>query len=241
MVLAASLTASSVAAQSPRDANPERPTYATHAYAVAPGYAELEQGVSARGVHSLGDATSWDVNLKLGLAPWAQLALFGPLYLRGPGGGGVGDLGAALKIRGDISKHTAVALVSSVTAPTGSVARGLGAGRALGGFIGVVSTDLPIGIHLDVNGGPQGIGAGKPQWFTSVSSAYGPGAVGVTVEAFNFSAGAAGPRFAGLLGALTLRLAPWAVADVGGVLHGAPDSPDQVFVGMTTNLGRLIR
>jgi hypothetical protein len=240
MVLAALLLSTPVAAQSPRDANPERPTFATHAYAVAPGYAEFEQGISVRGLHSLGEATSWDVNLKLGLSRSLQLGLFGPLYLRGAGGGGVGDLGAALKIRGDLSRHTALALVSSVTAPTGSVARGLGAGRALGGFIGVVSTDLPIGIHLDINGGPQGIGAGKLQWFTSLSSSYGPGAVGVTLEAFNFSAGAAGPRLVGLLGAVTLRLAPWAVADVGGVLHGAPDSPDQVFVGMTTNLGSVI-
>src|SRR5207244_696597 len=35
--------------QSPRAANPERPTFATHAYAVAPGYAELEQGVRVAG------------------------------------------------------------------------------------------------------------------------------------------------------------------------------------------------
>jgi hypothetical protein len=234
------LLARAATAQSPRDANPERPTFATHAYAVAPGYAELEQGLSARGLHSLGDATSWDVNLKIGLSHGAQVAVFGPLYLRGSGGGGVGDLGAALKIRGDLSSHTAIALVSSVTAPTGSVARGLGAGRALGGVIGVVSTDLPVGIHLDLNAGPQGIGAGKPQWFTSLSSAYGPGAIGVTVEAFNFSAGAAGPRLAGILGAVTARLAPWAVADVGGVIRGAHDSPNEVFAGITTNLGRLI-
>src|SRR6266550_3467942 len=43
------------AAQSPRTANPERPTVATHAYAVAPGYAELEQGTRAFGVRGVGD------------------------------------------------------------------------------------------------------------------------------------------------------------------------------------------
>jgi hypothetical protein len=232
--------ATAVAAQSPRDANPERPTYATHAYAVAPGYAELEQGVSVRGIHSLGDATSWDVNLKFGLSAWMQFALFGPLYLRGPGGGGVGDLGAALKVRGDLSRHAALALVTSITAPTGSTARGLGAGRSLGSLTGVVSADLPGGIHVDINAGPQGIGAGTPQLFTSLSSAYGRGAAGITLEAFNFTAGAAGPRFAGLLGALTFRFERWAVADAGGVLHAAPSSPNQVFVGITTNLGRVI-
>jgi hypothetical protein len=240
LVVAFVFSAGATAAQSPRDANPERPTYATHAYAVAPGYAELEQGVSARGIHSLGDATSWDVNLKFGLSAWAQFALFGPLYLRGPGGAGVGDLGAALKVRGDLFRHTALALVSSVTAPTGSVARGLGAGRSVGSLTGVVSADLSGGIHLDINAGPQGIGAGAPQWFTSLSGAYGRGAAGITLEAFNFTAGAAGPRFAGLLGALTLRIAPWAVADAGGVLHAAPGSPNQVLVGITTNLGQVV-
>ena len=46
-----------VVAQTPRTANPERPTVATHAYTVAPGYAELEQGARAFGVDGLGDAT----------------------------------------------------------------------------------------------------------------------------------------------------------------------------------------
>src|SRR6266702_1011666 len=85
-------SAAPAASQSPRAANPERPTFATHAYAVAPGYAELEQGLAARGVGSLREETSWDVNLKLGVSRHVQAALFGPLYTRGAGGGGVGDL-----------------------------------------------------------------------------------------------------------------------------------------------------
>src|SRR5256885_13840393 len=80
-------------AQSPRQANPERPTFATHAYAVAPGYVELEQGLAARGVGSLREETSWDVNLKLGVSRHVQAALFGPLDTRGAGGGGGGGVG----------------------------------------------------------------------------------------------------------------------------------------------------
>lgn len=162
---------SPAAAQSPRQANPERPTFATHAYAVALGYVELEQGLAARGAGSLREETSWDVNLKLGLSRHLQAALFGPLYRRGAGGGGVGDLGLALKLRTDVSTRAALAIVSSVTAPTGSVSRDLGAGRALGALVGVVSADLPGGLHFDVNAGPQAIGAGAPQWFLSVSGA----------------------------------------------------------------------
>ena len=224
-------------AQSPRAANPERPTFATHAYAVAPGYAELEQGLAARGTGSLRDATSWDVNFKVGLSRHVQLGLFGPLYARASAGSGVGDLGAALKVRTDLSPRAAVALVPSVTAPTGSEARGLGAGRALGGLVAVVSADLP-GVHVDVNAGPQGIGAGAPQWFVSLGGSRTFGRVGLAVELFEFTPGGAGSRLAGVLGAVTIRLAEWAVVDAGGAAGATDGTPDQVFVGITTNLGR---
>src|SRR6266571_114428 len=172
-------------AQSPRQANPERPTFATHAYAVAPGYVELEQGLAARGVGSLREETSWDVNLKLGVSRHVQAALFGPLYTRGAGGG-----------------------------------------------------DAPGGLHFDVNAGPQAIGAGAPRWFLSFSGAKGLGSAGITLEVFQLSAGGAGTRLAGLLGAVTVRLAEWVVADAGGVARTASGTPDQLFVGITTNLGR---
>ena len=227
------------AAQLPREANPERPTFATHAYAVAAGYAELEQGLAGTGSRSLRQGTRWDVNLKLGVSRHAQVALFGPLYARDAGSGGVGDLGVALKLRTNVSPRAALAVVSSMTAPTGSTARALGAGRALGGLVAVLSADLPGAVHLDANAGPLGIGAGAPQWFTSLSGARGFGRVGVTLELFDFSHGGAGSRLAGVLGAVTVRLAQWAVADAGGVRGTARGTPDQVFIGMTTNLGRV--
>jgi hypothetical protein len=239
--IAATVATPRAVAQSPRAPNPERPTFATHAYAVAAGYGELEQGLSARGIHSLRDQTSWDINLKLGISPHAQVALFGPVYTRGADGGGAGDFGLALKLCTVLSSRTALAVVSSVTVPTGSAPRGLGAGRALGGLVGVLSADLPGGVHVDVNAGPQGIGAGAPQWFISLGGGlgFGGGRVGITFEAFTFTPGGAGSRTAGILGAVTLRLAEWAMADAGGVVRTASGTPDQLFVGMTTNLGRL--
>jgi hypothetical protein len=225
-------------AQSSREANPERPTFATHAYAVAPGYAELEQGLAARGTGSLRDATSWDVNLKVGVSRHVQVGLFGPLYARTSAGTGVGDLGVALKLRTDLSPRAAVAVVTSVTAPTGSEAQGLGAGRALGGLVGVVSADLP-GVHVDVNAGPQGIGAGVPQWFVSLGGSRTFARAGLAVELFEFTPGGAGSRLAGVLGAVTIRVAEWVVVDAGGAAGATDGTPDQLFVGLTTNLGRL--
>ncbi|HKV71911.1 MAG TPA: transporter [Gemmatimonadales bacterium] len=228
-----------VSGQSPRVANPERPTYATHAYAVAPGYAELEQGISATGTAGLSQGTIWGIALKLGISPSLQAEFFGPAYARTSAGGGVGDLGLALKFRHDLSGKSAVALIPGVTAPTGSTAKGLGAGRALGSLTAVYSVDLPATVHLDLNAGPTGVGAGATQWFFSVSGSWGGRVLGVTGECFDFTPGGAGPRFAGVLGAVTVRLAPWAVVDAGGQLGTTMNSPNALFLGLTTNLGRV--
>jgi hypothetical protein len=237
--LATIVAAPHLPAQSPRAANPERPTFATHAYVVSPGYAELEQGLAARGVVSLREETSWDVNLKFGISRHAQAALFGPLYARTASGTGIRDLGATLKLRTDLSPRAAGAIVTSVTAPTGNAARGLGAGRALGGVTAVLSVDLPAAFHLDANAGPQGIGAGAPQWFLSLSGARALGRAGVTVELFHFTSGGLGPQLGGVLGAITFRVAEWVVVDAGGVARTTSGTADQLFVGCTTNLGRL--
>jgi len=225
-------------AQSPRAANPERPTVATHAYAVAPGYVEVEQGISARGSTSLSAVTSWDVNVKIGIAPHIQLGIFGPAYLRTGAGHGIGDWGAALMMRTDLSA-VAVAVVPTLTVPTGNEHSGLGAGRALGQLPMVLSVNGPAGVHADLNAGPLGIGAGRPQWLTTASFSRPLGALGVAAELFRISAGAAGPRQAGLLGALLVTPVQWLVIDVGGTIGLGSGSADAVFLGATTNFGRL--
>src|SRR2546428_838766 len=102
-------------AQSRHAANPERPSVATHAYTVAPGYMELEQGVRAQGFGNFRDQTSWEFNLKIGVARPVQLCLFGTGYNRTGEGNGVGDVGVALKLRRDLSSTHTVALVPAVT------------------------------------------------------------------------------------------------------------------------------
>lgn len=228
-------------AQSPRAANPERPTVATHAYAVTPGYVELEQGVRALGVRSLSEGTSWDFNLKIGLRRNVQLGVFGAGYTRTGGGGGVGDHGVTLKLTTELSPATAIALVPGVSFPFGNEALGHGAGRTLGSLVGVLSADVRWGLHLDFNAGPVAIGGGRPQWFSSagVGKAFGP--LGIAVELFDFTAGGAGERQRGLLGSVLVTVTEWAVADLGGVWGMTVESPDQLFVGLTTNLGRIFK
>jgi len=101
-----------------------------------------------------------------------------------------------------------------------------------------VSADLP-GLHVDVNAGPLGIGAGRPQWFLSLGGSRGFGPAGAAIELFEFTAGGAGARVGGVLGAITLRITEWALVDAGGVVGTTAATQDQVFVGLTTNLGRI--
>lgn len=233
-----------VAQASPRAANPERPTVATHAYTVAPGYAELEQGVRAFGfgLTGLGEATAWDFNLKIGVRPGLQVGFFGAGYVRTGAGAGVGDVGVSLKVSHAVSPNAAIAVVPAMTVPTGDTGRGLGAGRTLGSLVGVFSADLPAGVHFDANAGPVGLGAGGPQWFTSLGLAHGGvGPVGVAFELFDFTEGGAGPRQRGLLGALMVTVVDWAVMDGGGVYGLVDGTPDQLFFGITTNLGRIFK
>jgi len=212
----------------------------THAYAVAPGYAELEQGVRAFGLRRFSEFTAWDVNLKIGLQPGVQLGLFGLPYARSGAGGGMGDVGAALKLSRALSPTAAVAIVPAVTVPTGDNSRGLGAGRTLWSLVGVFSADLPGSLHFDANAGPVGIGAGTPQWFTSLGLSFG-GSVGVATELFDYTSGAAAPRQRGLLGAVTVQASESVVLDVGGVRGLVDGTPHQVFVGVTTNLGAIFK
>ena len=223
-----------LAAQSPRAANPERPTVATHAYAVAPGYFELEQGL-----RSTAGVTSWEFNLKIGLDRFAQLGLFGTGVEHSAAATGLGDVGAALKLRTDVGRHAAAAIIPAVTLPTGSAAHGFGAGQVLGSLIGVLSVDFPGAIHVDWNAGAMGIGAGRLQAFGTTSVSWRVGRWTPAAELYDITAGGAGPRQTGLLGAVSFTVVEWLVLDGGGVA-GLGGSANQLFAGVTANLGRLI-
>src|SRR5262245_33997131 len=70
----------------PHTVQPERPSVATHAFTVAPGWLEVEVG----GEHDRRDGESQGTSLpfaaKIGLAPRLQLSVLGGLE-RAPGGG----------------------------------------------------------------------------------------------------------------------------------------------------------
>src|SRR2546427_12425706 len=221
-----------LSAQSPHAANPERPSVATHAYTVAPGYVELEQGVRAQGFGNFRDQTNWEFNLTIGVARPLQLGLFGTGYTRTGRGNGVGDVGVALKLRRDLSSTHAVALVPAVTLPTGDGSLGLGAGRVLGSLLAVWSFELGGLLHADLNAGPVGIGAGRPQALGTASFSRGLGGWGVAAGVYGYTSGSAGAGQGGLLGAVTGRPAERLVADGGGGVGLGAAGRDQMFLGV---------
>ncbi len=241
------------AAQEPRDPHavqPERPTVATHAYTVAPGWLEIEAGVEVDRYAGGADGGSVPVVLKLGLASRAQLDV-DVTGLRPPQGGttGVGDLALALKVRvlerapvlGDVS------LEPSLKLPTAPTTTGLGTGTTDVGLLLISSHDLGP-VSMDLNAGlvrRSGDGARVPRSATVWTASFGgpaAGAVGWVAELYGYpgTAGPAGQRpIVALLGGPTLLARAWLAFDAGIIVPLAGPQPRALYAGGVWNVGRL--
>ncbi len=236
-------------APDPRAAQPERPTLATHAYAVAPGYAELETGGEWDHTGGLPNGLVFPFLLKLGLAPRVQLGLQ-TAVVQPPGSTlGLGDPSAVLKLQllegapllGDFAVLGGVKL-PVVSAPRGS--------ETTDGTVLLISSHQFGAVSLDVNLGytrRSGDGTAAPRNATLATLAAGwplQGGLGFTAELFTLprTTGPAGaPTAVALLGGPTFRLTPECVLDVGGIVKLTGDQPDALYAGLTWNLGRWRR
>jgi hypothetical protein len=112
---------------------PERPTVATHAGTVAPGWLELETGGEWDRYPDGGRVLNFPTNLKVGVAPRAQFNITAAEF-RGtagdPSAHGAGDVTLGLKYRliNDGPIVGDFAILPSIKFPTASSARGLGTG-----------------------------------------------------------------------------------------------------------------
>jgi hypothetical protein len=89
-------------AQDPRAVQPERPTVATHAHTVAPGYVEIEAGAEGDRFAASSRAWSAPVVVKVGLASHLQLNLATTGYASAAAigqGSGAGDASIGVKWR----------------------------------------------------------------------------------------------------------------------------------------------
>lgn len=236
--------------RAPRAVRPERPTVATHAYAVAPGWMEVEAGVE---FDRQGDGTreaTAPVVVKVGLAPRLQLSLLGAVERSASGGSsGIGDLAVGLKwqvFRG-VPLVGDVAVLPSVKLPSASTASGLGTGTTDAGLLLVASRQLgPVALDLNVGytrrSGNGTRAARSASVWTVSTGGRAVGAVGWVAEVFGYpgTSGPAGeaPRVA-LLAGPTLLLRPSLGLDAGVILPLRGPQPRAVYVGVVTNLGQL--
>ena len=238
--LASALRAQGV--RNPHDAQPERPTVATHAGTVAPGWFEVESGIERDRVGSGITSLATPTLLKFGVAPRVQLDIMlttvRPAGTRsmGVGDGGIGvkwRVAEALPILGDF------AVQPSIKFPTGSVNRGTGTGTT-DALLLLISSHVFGPVALDLNAGMtrHGDGSNAGLWAISTGTTIN-GPLSWVAELFGAPGLSGTGPSAGFLTGPMLAVHSWFVVDVGFIAPvTGPQSP-ALYTGLTWNVGRL--
>jgi len=244
---APALSSGNPAPINPRQIQPERPSVATHAGTVAPGYLEIETGVEgdrdADGTHAFLVPSV----AKIGLAPRAQLSLFLPVQSATGVPLGAGDFSVGVKwriIEGD-GPWQRFAILPFVKFPTGG---GRGTNTTDGGLIlidsrliGPVSLDFNVG--LTQHGGDGSTVPKRTTFWTASSGVPVAGPVGWQLECFGFpgahGSAASAPTIAILTGP---TLGGWRTLalDAGVIIPVSGRQPQGVYAGLVTNVGRIL-
>ena len=251
-VLSAPALARAQAPIDPREAQPERPTVATHAYPVARGFLELEAGYMQQPRPGTARLMTTPILFKVGIAPRMQLDV-SPGWLQvsdqGVRKGGIGDLGLALKWQ--LTENAPIigsfAIQPSVTLATGSVENGTSAGRAAVGILLISSYQFGR-VALDLNAaythrGGDGTIAPKDATAWTISTwtlVYER--LGWCAELFGFPGthGPAGDETSvGFLFGPTFDVDKSLVIDAGIVFDVKGLGGNQVYAGATWNIGRI--
>lgn len=226
---------------------PERPSVATHAGTVAPGYVEIETGVetdrNADGTHALQVPTL----VKVGIAPRVQLSVLAPVLRATDVPLGIGDVGVGVKWRltegdGPLGR---VAILPTMTWATGG---DRGTGTTAVGLLFIDSRTVGP-VSLDLNAGltrRSGDGSAAPRTAAAWTVASGmpvAGAVGWQLECFGYPGthGRAGTRpIVALLTGPTLGVWRWLAFDTGIILPLTGPQPKAWYAGLVTNVGRVV-
>jgi hypothetical protein len=233
----------------PHAVQPERPTLATHAGTVAPGWLEIESGIERDRFAPSDIGYITPTLLKFGIANRLQLGVFGALGHPAPGVTGIGDVGAGVKWRlvegapivGDF------ALLPSVKLPTGSAASGTGTGTTDVSLLAISSHDLGP-VALDINVGytkRSGDGLVAPTsaslWTVSTGGPFA-GALGWVLECYGYP-GTGGPSgqapIVAVLAGPTFLAKSWLAFDAGAIVPVKGAQPHALYAGVVYNVGRL--
>jgi hypothetical protein len=246
--LIVSLSTSSAAAQppDPHAALPERPSVATHAHTVAPGWVEIEFGVERpREDGRFGD-TGLPVSVKLGLTATAQLVIAPAISRPAAGHTSVESVGIGVKYR--ITDRApvfgAIAVLPSVSLPVGNARRtdedGVGVLFITSRAMPTVSLDLNVG-YIRRGGDGSQVPVSEALW---AAAAGGPlsgrfGWVG-EISGSPRTAGPAGrDAEVNLLVGVTAALTPSVVMDVAAALPLSGDGSSVIMSGVVWNVGPL--
>ncbi len=241
---------SSAPAPNPRAAQPERPTVATHAGTVAPGFLEIEAGVEFDKYRDSRNGALVPAVFKIGLAKQVQLSIQAPVVR--PAGGnstGAGDMSVGVKWRildnapllGDF------AVFPSIKFATGSAKTGTGTGTTDVGFL-LISSHQVGRVAVDLNAGitrRSGDGSDVPRTSTVWTASFGgpsAGSLGWCAEVFGFPAtsGAAGAdAIVAVLAGPTWTVRDSLVLDAGVIVRLTGDQPRAIYAGLTWNVGGL--
>lgn len=238
-------------ATDPHDAQPERPTVATHAYTVWPGWTEVEAGIELdrfdAGVH----AFSTPVALKVGLVPRVQLEI-SDAWVRntsvGPAREGGGDLTLAVKwrIADSLPVLGSFAVLPGLKLPTGSVSDGLGTGST-DARITLISSHQLGPVELDINAGYtwRASTAHAPRTATLWTVSAGTPVRGIlswTAEVYGYP-GTGGPFGAAPIVAMltgpVFTVRQWAELDAGVIVPFHGPQAHAFYAGGTWNMGRV--
>jgi hypothetical protein len=252
MSLPGAPAADPAAAPDPHAVQPERPTLATHAHTVAPGWVEIEAGVERDRFADRSRLESLLSTTKIGLTPRTQLGVAASALRPASDGSrpaGFADLAVALKWRmldgapwlGDF------AVLPALKLPTGSRGRGTGTGTTDASLVLISSHALgPVSLDVNVGGTARsGDGTSAPRRASMWTAALGlplAGTFGWAAELYG-DPGTAGPAGAApLIAALfgpTWTPRPWLELDAGAIVPVAGPQPHAFYLGFVWNVASL--
>ena len=237
---------SSGSAADPRAVQPERPSVATHAGTVAPGYVEIETGVETDRNPDNTHALMIPTLVKVGIAARAQLSILAPV-LRGTDVPlGFGDVGAGVKWRltdggGPVGRFAIQPSFTWSTGDRGTATNTAGLLLIDSHSIGPVSLDLNAGLTRH---GGDGTTVPRTTTLWTVASAIPvAGAVGWQLEFFGYPGthGPAGsPPVVAILTGPTLGIWRSLAIDTGVILPLTGPQPKAWYAGAVANLGTFL-
>jgi hypothetical protein len=233
----------------PHAVQPERPTVATHAGTVAPGWLEIETGIERDRFAPATVGYVAPTVVKVGLVDHVQLSIVGSVGHPAPGIIGLGDVAAGLKVRvlDDAPFIGDFAILPSVKLAAGSAASGTGTGTTDVSVLAISSHDFGR-LSVDANVGytrRSGDGSTVPTHATLWTISAGApvmGGVGWTLECYGYP-GTGGPTeqapIVALLGGPTLLTRSWLAFDAGVIVPVAGRQPRALYAGAVYNVGQL--